>query len=150
MAACDLRPLFETDLEDAVARVFGGDQADRDRFRQITLGNADITFTFTDGRQKAIPRIYTGERGNNPFARKIFCGCGRMMERDNRNGKRVWCCRGCGLKRLPEADLINAASAILGDRWQGRIAEEIDRIEVRAEDLTFLFKTGEVITWQRT
>lgn len=160
MSACDCRPLDESELVDATAKVLGGTGIDDEQFykkiQQIIIYGDRIEFHMGNGYKREILREYSGCRGQNAFTNKCKCGiCGGKCERDNfgKKGKKVWCCSKprsvCQLKRLDEHDLIKAAVSVLGERFEGKVVEKIKDIIINDDSVEFHFKEGTVKTWQR-
>ena len=157
MKSCECRPIWETELLDAAAQVLDGtfdESAFSREVRQVTLYNDRIEFSMQNGNCKTIIREYNGQRGQNAFTNKIFCGsCGCKCKRSNYDKKKVWCCSQprtvCQMKRLPESELLEAAERLLGENFKAKAAADIERITVFDDTVNFEFKNGTVKIWQK-
>ena len=157
MKSCECQPIRETELLDAAAQVLGGafdESAFSREVKQVTLYSDRIEFSMQNGNCKTIIREYNGQRGQNAFTNKIFCGsCDCKCKRSNYGKKKVWCCSQprtvCQMKRLPESELLEAADRLLGENFKAKAAADIERITVFDDTLNFEFKNGTVKIWQR-
>ena len=99
MESCECRPIWETELLDAAAQVLDGtfdESAFSREVKQVTLYNDRIEFLMQNGNCKTIIREYNGQRGQNAFTNKIFCGsCGCKCKRSNYGKKKFH--EGCKL-----------------------------------------------------
>ncbi len=98
-STCDMRPLMETELEEAAESALG--ETDDDGFRrevqEIVVYGDRIEFRLWNGKTKSVPRKYGGHYKRNEFSGKLICGvCGRKLYRDSytRKGIRTvkWIC----------------------------------------------------------
>lgn len=55
----------------------------------------------------------------------------------------------CGLKRLPESELKEAAESLFGDGYEDKIVENVERITVSDDEVIFQLKEGDAYRWQR-
>ncbi|MDD7641516.1 MAG: recombinase family protein [Roseburia sp.] len=157
MKSCECRPIWETELIDAATQVLGetfDESAFSREVKQVTLYSDRIEFSMQNGNCKTIFREYNGQRGQNSFTNKIWCGsCGCKCKRSNYGKKKVWCCSQprtmCQMKRLPESELLEAAEGLLGENFHAKVAADIERIIVFDDALNFEFKNGTVKIWQR-
>ena len=157
MKSCECRPIWETELIDAATQVLGGtfdESAFSREVKQVTIYSDRIEFSMQNGNCKTILREYSGQRGQNAFTNKIWCGsCGCKCKRSNYGKKKVWCCSHprtmCQMKRLPENELFEAAERLLGENFQVKVAADIERIIVFDDTVNFEFKNGTVKIWQR-
>lgn len=157
MKFCECRPIWEEHLETASMKALGGAiDAFPHLVDTVDLYNDRLEFHLTNGRTKTIEREYNGKRGQNPFTNKIWCGtCGGKCERDKWGKKKinVWCCSKprtlCQMKRLHEAELIEAAEHLLGRNFRTVTVADIDSIRVFDDRVEFEHKDGTVKTWQR-
>ncbi|WP_314597359.1 recombinase family protein [uncultured Selenomonas sp.] len=156
---CDSRPIKEEELVAAVRTVMEKDDFDvaklRRKVSKIVIHGDCVEFHLTNGRIKKTARIYNGQRGSNPFTNKVYCAsCGSKCERDTwTKGTKVWSCSQprtkCQLRRLFESELQQAAISLLGDGYEGKIVQDIARIEIDTEEIIFQLKEGGAYRWQR-
>lgn len=159
MKACDSRPITEAELLDAAAEIMGGtDYSDgefRRKVQQVKVYGDRLEFLLEGGSTRRVIRQYSGKRGSNPFTNKVFCTCGSKAERDNwgKKKQKVWCCSrprtDCRMKRLAESELQEASETLFGKHYQGQIVENVDRITVADDTVTYLLKDRTVRIWQR-
>ena len=157
--ACNSRPIKEEELVAAVRTVMEKDDFDAAELRRnvskIVIHGDRIDFHLVNGRIKKIARIYTGQRGSNPFTNKVYCGsCGSKCERDIwTKGAKVWSCSQlrtkCRLKRLPESELKEAAESLFSDGYEGKIVQNVKRIVISDDEVIFQLKEGGSFRWQR-
>ena len=157
--SCDSRPIKEEELVAAVRAVMEKDDFDaaelRRKVSKIVIHGDRIDFHLVNGRTKKIARTYTGQRGSNPFTNKVYCAsCGSKCERDTwTKGTKVWACSQprtkCGLKRLPESELKEAAESLFGDGYEGKIVQNVERITISDDEVIFQLKEGGAYRWQR-
>ena len=143
----------------AVRTVMEKDDFDAAELRRnvskIVIHGDRIDFHLVNGRIKKIARIYTGQRGSNPFTNKVYCGsCGSKCERDIwTKGAKVWSCSQlrtkCRLKRLPESELKEAAESLFSDGYEGKIVQNVKRIVISDDEVIFQLKEGGSFRWQR-
>lgn len=156
---CDSRPIKEEELVAAVRTVMEKDDFDaaalKRKVSKIVIHGDCVEFHLANGRIKNIARTYTGQRGSNPFTNKVYCAsCGSKCERDTwTKGTKVWSCSQprtkCQLRRLFESELQQAAISLLGDGYEGKIVQDIARIEIDTEEIIFHRKEGGAYRWQR-
>ena len=157
--ACDSRPIKEEELVAAVRTVMEKDDFDtaelKRKVSKIVIYGDRIDFHLVNGRIKKTARIYNGQRGSNPFTNKVYCtSCGSKCERDIwTKGAKVWSCSQprtkCGLKRLPESELKEAAESLFGDCCEGKIVQNVERIIISDDEVIFQLKEGGAYRWQR-
>ena len=157
--SCDSRPIKEEELVAAVRDVMEKDDFDtaelRRKVSKIVIYGDCVEFHLTNGRIKKTARIYNGQRGSNPFTNKVYCdSCGSKCERDTwTKGAKVWSCSQprmkCGLKRLPESELKQAAESLFGDGYEGKIVQNVKRIVISDDEVIFHLKEGGTYRWQR-
>ena len=157
--ACDSRPIKEEELAAAVKAVMEKDNFDaaelRRKVSKIVIHNDCVEFHLINGHIKKTARIYTGQRGSNPFTNKVYCAsCGSKCERDTwTKGIKVWSCSQprtkCGLKRLPESKLKEAAASFFGGCYEGQIVQNVERIFISDDEVIFQLKEGGAYRWQR-
>ena len=157
--ACDSRPIREEELVAAVRIAMEKDDFDtaelRRKVSKIVIYGDCVEFHLTNGRIKKTARIYNGQRGSNPFTNKVYCAsCGSKCERDTwTKGTKVWSCSQprtkCGLKRLPESELKEAAESFFGDGYEGKIVQNVKRIVISDDEVIFQLKEGGAYRWQR-
>ena len=127
----------------------------RHKVSKIVIHGDRIDFHLVNGRIKKTARIYTGQRGSNPFTNKVYCAsCGSKCERDTwTKGTKVWSCSQprtkCRLKRLPESELKEAAESLFGDCYEGKIVQNVERITISDDEVIFQLKEGGAYRWQR-
>ena len=158
-SVCDSRPIREEELVAAVRVIMEKDDFDaaelRHKVSKIVIHGDCVEFHLTNGRIKKTARIYTGQRGSNPFTNKVYCAsCGSKCERDTwMKGTKVWSCSQprtkCGLKRLPESELREAASSFFGNGYEGKIVQNVERITISDDTVLFHLKEGGAYRWQR-
>ena len=158
-SACDSRPIKEEELVAAVRAVMEKDDFDaaelRRKVSKVVIHGDRIDFHLVNGRIKKTARIYNGQRGSNPFTNKVYCAsCGSKCERDTwTKGTKVWSCSQrrtkCGLKRLPESELKEAAESLFGDCYEGKIVQNVKRIVISDDEVIFQLKEGGAYRWQR-
>ena len=157
--ACDSRPIKEEELVAAVRIVMEKDDFDaaalKRKVSKIVIHGDRIDFHLVNGRIKKTARIYTGQRGSNPFTNKVYCAsCDSKCERDTwTKGIKVWACSQprtkCRLKRLPESELKEAAESLFGDCCEGQIVQNVMRIVISDDEVIFQLKEGGAYRWQR-
>ena len=157
--ACDSRPIREEELVAAVRTVMEKDDFDtaelRHKVSKIVIHGDCVELHLTNGRIKKTARIYNGQRGSNPFTNKVYCAsCDSKCERDTwTKGIKVWSCSQprtkCGLKRLPESELKEAAESLFGDGYEGKIVQSVERISISDDEVIFHLKEGGAYRWQR-
>ena len=157
--SCDSRPIKEGELVAAVRTVMEKDDFDvaelRHKMSKIVIHGDCVEFHLTNGRIKKTARIYNGQRGSNPFTNKVYCAsCGSKCERDTWTKEtKVWSCSQprtkCGLKRLPESELKEAAESFFGDGYEGKIVQNVKRIVISDDEVIFQLKEGGAYRWQR-
>ena len=157
--SCDSRPIKEEELVAAVRTVMEKDVFAvaelRRKVSKIVIHGDRIDFHLVNGGIKKIARIYNGQRGSNPFTNKVYCAsCGSKCERDTwTKGTKVWACSQprtkCGLKRLPESELKEAAESLFGDGYEGKIVQNVERIIISDDEVIFQLKEGGAYRWQR-
>ena len=157
--SCDSRPIKEDELVAAVRTVMEKDDFDaaelRRKVSKIVIHNDCVEFHLTNGRIKKTARIYTGQRGSNPFTNKVYgASCGSKCERDTwMKGTKVWSCSQprtkCRLKRLPESELREVAASFFGDCCEGQIVQSVERIIISDDEVIFHLKEGGAYRWQR-
>ena len=156
---CDSRPIKEEELVAAVRVIMEKDDFDaaelRHKVSKIVIHGDCVEFHLPNGRIKKTARIYNGQRGSNPFTNKVYCAsCGSKCERDTwTKGTKVWSCSQprtkCRLKRLPESELKEAAESLLGDGYEGKIVQNVERIVISDDEVIFHLKEGGAYRWQR-
>lgn len=55
----------------------------------------------------------------------------------------------CKVRKISEHEIIEASRHFLGEYYQGKVVEYIDKIYVKNDDLSFIYKDGSVKIWQR-
>ena len=158
-SVCDSRPIREEELVAAVRVIMEKDDFDaaelRHKVSKIVIHGDCVEFHLTNGRIKKTARVYTGQRGSNPFTNKVYCAsCGSKCERDTwTKGAKVWACSQprtkCRLKRLPESELREAAASFFGDGYEGKIVQNVERIIISDDEVIFQLKEGGAYRWQR-
>lgn len=158
---CGLRPIYETELEQASAAALGLDAFDGDAVKRevgrIVINADSIEFGMKNGRVRKIMRAY--QRGRSAFSQKITCGCcGRKLECDywkigpkgQKERRKVWVCRGCTSRRLMDDDFREAVAAVLGkEDYEPRFVKEVADVTAFEDRFEFHFTDGEVLEWQR-
>ena len=157
--SCDSRPIREEELVAAVRTVMEKEDFDaaelKRKVSKIVIHGDRIDFHLVNGRIKKIARIYNGQGGSNPFTNKVYCAsCDSKCERDTwTKGTKVWACSQprtkCGLKRLPESELKEAAESLFGDGYEGKIVQNVERIIISDDEVIFQLKEGGAYRWQR-
>ena len=157
--SCDSRPIKEEELVAAVRTVMEKDDFDaaelRRKVSKIVIHDDCVEFHLINGHIKKTARIYTGQRGSNPFTNKVYCAsCGSKCERDTwMKGTKVWSCSQprtkCQLRRLPESKLKEAAESLFGDCYEGKIVQNVKRIVISDDEVIFQLKEGGAYRWQR-
>lgn len=158
---CDLRPVYETELEQAAAKAlrldaFDGETVKRE-VRQIVINKESLEFCMKNGQKRKVMRAYS--RGHSAFSQKITCGCcGRKLECDywmigskgRKEKHRVWVCRGCSFRRLKDDEFREAVAGVLGrDGYEPRFVKEVAGVTAYEDRFDFQFENGEVIKWSR-
>lgn len=160
-AECGLRPIYETELEQAAASALGLDSFDGDAVKRevgrIVINADSIEFGMKNGRARKVMRAY--RRGRSAFSQKITCGCcGRKLECDywkmgpegQKERRKVWVCRGCTFRRLMDDELREAVAAVLGSKdYEPRFVKEVADVAVFADRFEFHFTEGGMAEWQR-
>ena len=147
IAVCDLRDISEEELFAAAGKAVRSN----DTLKQVVLYNDRIRFITEKGVVREIPRDFSGNRGFNAFSRKVYCSvCGNKCRRSKwSRGVMIWHCEKCHSTKVPEADMLKAATVLLGDRPEGKIVECVKKIIVKSGDIDFVTKEGELLSWQR-
>ena len=156
---CASRPIKEEELVAVVRAVMEKDDFDaaelRHKVSKIVIHGDCVEFHLTNGRIKKTARIYNGQRGSNPFINKVYCAsCGSKCERDTwTKGTKVWACSQprtkCSMRRLSESELKEAAESLLGDGYEGKIVQNVERITISDDEVIFQLKEGGAYRWQR-
>lgn len=160
-AVCDLRTIYESELEDAAATALESDSFDADvvksKVELITIDNAYVIFRLKNGTTKKILRTY--KKGFSGFSSKLFCGhCGRMLEADTWNmgpaGKKtkykVWICRNCSAQREFDSMFRKAAQELFHEKQcEGLFAQNIEKAINYDDRIDFCYKEGKVISWRK-
>lgn len=158
---CGLRPVYESELEQAAASALGLDSFDGDTVKRevgrIVINADSIEFGMKNGRARKVMRAY--RRGRSAFSQKITCGCcGRKLECDywkmgpegQKERRKVWVCRGCTFRRLMDDELREAVAAVLGSKdCEPRFVKEVADVAVFADRFEFHFTEGGMAEWQR-
>ncbi len=158
---CGLRPVYESELEQAAASALGLAAFDGDAVRRevgrIVINADSIEFGMKNGRARKVMRAY--RRGRSAFSQKLTCGCcGRKLECDywkmgpegQKERRKVWVCRGCTFRRLMDDELREAAAAVLGGAdYEPRFVKEVADVAVFADRFEFRFTEGGMAEWQR-
>ena len=158
---CDLRNIYESELEAEVAKILDLDAFDGDvvkrKIKLIRIDNAEIFLLLYSGLEKHIVRKY--KKGYSGFSKKLVCGCcGGMLEADTwRIGPagqkvkhKVWNCRNCSAPRLFDSIVRTAASVVLGNKeCEGLFARDIEKAINYDDRIDFYYKEGKVVTWQK-
>ncbi len=158
---CRLRPVYESELEQAAAAALGLDAFDGDAVKRevgrIVINADSIEFVMRNGRVRKIMREY--QRGRSAFSQKITCGCcGRKLECDywkigpkgQKKKYKVWVCRGCSFRRLLDDDFREAVAEVLGrEDCEPRFVKEVAGVTAYGDRFEFHFTDGEVAEWQR-
>ena len=158
---CGLRPVYESELEQASAAALGLDAFDGEAVKrevgQIVMNADSIEFRLKNGKVKKIMRAY--QRGRSAFSQKITCGCcGRKLECDywkigpkgQKKRRKVWVCRGCTFRRLMDDELREAVAAVLGgEDYEPRFVKEVADVAAFEDRFEFHFTEGGMAEWQR-
>lgn len=158
---CGLRPVYESELEQAAASALGlaafDGEAVRREVSRIVINADSIEFSMKNGRVRKVMRAY--KRGRSAFSQKITCGCcGRKLECDywkmgpegQKERRKVWVCRGCTSRRLMDDELREAAAAVLGGAdYEPRFVKEVADVAVFEDRFEFHFTGGGMAEWQR-
>lgn len=156
---CDLRDIYESELESEVARALGLDTFDetivKREIKQLRIGNAEIMLIFHSGNEKRIIRKY--KKGHSGFTKKLVCGgCGGILESDTWNMRttghktkhKVWKCKCCSSPRLLDSMIRKASSQVLGNKeCEGLFARDIEKAINYDDRIVFYFKKGDVVEW---
>ncbi len=160
-AQCGLRPVYETELEQKAAAALWLDAFDGETVRrevgQIIINNDSIEFLMKNGQRRKFMRAYS--RGHSAFSQKIICGCcGRKLECDywkmgpkgQKEKRRMWVCRGCSFRRLPDDEFREAVVGVLGkEDYEPRFVKEVADVTAFEDRFEFHFTEGRVVIWQR-
>lgn len=157
--SCSSRPIPEKELKDATIKIMEKSEFTREYFKRkaekVLIYGDRIEFILLSGKVSTIRREYSGERGSNPFFCKIYCGyCGDIFHRANwkKQGK-VWLCSkrdgDYKVKKIKEDEIIKASKHFIGEDYGGKVVEYIDKIYIKDDTVTFIFKDGMVKIWQR-
>lgn len=166
MHRCDMRPIYEEELEEAAMQALEISEYDESivkrEIRQITIHGDILAFTMSHGKTKEIKRKYGGYKRRSGFSGKLVCGkCGSKCESDTwklgSGGKKVpqkiWKCKApactCGLKRLLDDELRIATETFLGKDGEALFVEMMDKAIIYDNRLDFCYRDGSVKTWQR-
>lgn len=158
---CGLRPVYETELEQATAEALRLDAFDGDAVKrevgQIVINMDSIVFRMKNGQDRKVMRTY--RKGHGAFSQKITCGCcGRKLECDYwkmgpegwKKKYKVWVCRGCNFRRLLDEEFREAAAAVLGrEDYEPRFVKEVAGVTAYGDRFEFHFTEGGMAEWQR-
>ncbi len=158
---CDLRDIYESELEEEVAKALGLESFDEDKvkrkLKQIILDNAEIILILESGAEKRIIRKY--KKGHSGFTKKIVCGCcGSILESDTwsigitgqKEKCKVWKCRNCSAQRLYDSLIRKASSEVLGrEECEGLFARDVEKAINYDDRIEFYFKEGNEVVWQK-
>ena len=160
-AECGLRPIYETELEQAVAKALRLDAFDREAVKrevgQIVINKDSIEFRMKNGQNREVMRAY--QKGHSAFSQKITCGCcGKKLECDywkmgpkgQKEKYKVWVCRGCSFRRLLDDEFREAVAEVLGrEDYEPRFVKEVAGVTAYEDRLEFHFVEGRVVEWRR-
>lgn len=159
LKACSSRPILEKELFGAATSIMGRSDLSRTEFKgkveKVVVYGDRIEFELTDGKITSIKRVYSEERESNPFFCKIYCGyCGDIFFRANwKKLGRVWMCSkkngDCSVKRIYEDEIIEVCKTFLGNDYEGKVVEYIEKIYIKDDTASFNYKDGRVKIWQR-
>ena len=66
---------------------------------------------------------------------------------------KVWICSKtcgeCSVRHIKENEIFEASKHFLGEDYNGKVVEYIDKIYISNEEAKFIFKDGTVKIWQR-
>ena len=158
---CGIRPIYESELEQAAATALGLDVFDGEAVKREVgriVINADcIEFRLKNGKARAVTRTY--RKGHGAFSQKITCGCcgtklgcdyWKIGPKGQRERHRVWTCRGCSFRRLPDNEFREAVAGVLGrENYEARFVREVEGVTAYEDRLEFHFAEGKVAEWQR-
>ena len=129
---CSMRPLHHEELLAALPT----------SYEYVTIFNDSFDISTKSATRKVF-RQYDGYKRRTGFSGLLTCTlCGSILVRRTDKGRHYWACS-CGLHRLPEATLRQAAS-FLGDHYEARFATEIVSARVSNTDIVFTTKMGDV------
>ncbi len=160
-AQCGLRPVYEAELEQAAATALRLDAFDGEAVRRevgrITINQDSIGFHMKNGQERKVMREY--RKGHSAFSQKVTCGCcGKKLGCDywktgpagQKEKRKVWVCRGCSFRRLPDDELREAVAGVLGrEDYEPRFVKEVAGVTAFADRLEFHFTEGRVAEWPR-
>jgi phage integrase family site-specific recombinase len=157
--SCTSRPILEKELKKAAMKIMGEENFSRHEFRnkveKVIVYGDRIDFILCDGGVSSIKREYSGERGSNPYFCKIYCSnCGDILHRAKWSSEgKVWICSKtcgeCSVRHIKENEIFEASKHFLGEDYNGKVVEYIDKIYISNEEAKFIFKDGTVKIWQR-
>ena len=151
---CDLRPLYESELDEAAQEALGNisDDEFRKEVESVVVFGDHIEFRLYNGKTKFITRTYSSRYG--PFSGKLVCGhCGKNLIRKTRKNKKgeiykTWMCG--KHKALKETELIEATKSFINSPdYEPVFVELVGKVEVFDDKLQFYFKDGDKKIWQR-
>ena len=160
-AECGLRPIYETELEQAAAKALRLDAFDGEAVKrevgQIVINKDSIEFCMKNGQSREVMRAY--RKGHGAFSQKITCGCcGKKLECDywkmgpkgQKEKYKVWVCRGCSFRRLLDDEFREAVAEVLGrEDYEPRFVKEVAGVTAYEDRLEFHFVEGRVVEWRR-
>ena len=160
-AACDSRPIYESELMDMTVSALGLTSFDEDTVKNkvelITVNSDAITFSLTDGKKKRMVRTF--QKGYSGFSGKIECGeCGGILGSDiwkmgptgQKKKYKLWKCKCCNAPRLMDSELRIAANEVLStENGEALFAENMIKAVVYKDMITFVDKKGQETIWQR-
>lgn len=149
-AACDLRDVSDAELKSAASKALkSGETANN--IRKVLVFGDHFDFLMSKGLPRTVRRKLSGDRGQNVFTKKVFCGiCGHQCRRANwSRGVKYWVCENCHKTKIPEAELLKAADTSWEENPEGQIVEQVQRIDVFINEVRFILKDEEERVCQR-
>ena len=158
-SVCRGKYIMEEELVSAAKSVLGKDNYTREAalktIKKVLLYGDRIEFFLRNGKKQIIKRKYDIDFGISPFRSRVFCGeCNSICKRQTwSKQEKVWICKErrhkCKIRKITEKELIEACKFFLGEEYEGKLVEYVDKIFIMEKSVRFKFYDGRMKIWQR-